>query len=156
MAVATMRIHARELRALAMVVARALHGPDVAVVAVASSVDVVVPPRRATLDTAVVLVVDGAQTRRGAGVEGELAAEADDLDAVDGLLRGEGRGAGAEPRHADPGLDPPARDLVHVLLGPAGLRVAHVAPVQDQDVGAREAGGQGLGGPDRDAGIRSR
>ena len=62
MAVATMRIHARELRALAMVVAGALHGPDVAVVAVASSVDVVVPPRRATLDTAVVLVVDGPDT----------------------------------------------------------------------------------------------
>ena len=73
-----------------------------------------------------------AAAQRGPRVERERAAGADDLDAVDDLATGLPGRAGRQPRHPGAARDPSPRDLVHVLLGASGLRMADVAPVEDR------------------------
>src|SRR5918997_6965733 len=47
---------------------------------------------------------------------------------------------GCKPRHLHPLTHPATGDLVHVLLGAARLRMAHVTPVKNQYPSTRKSG----------------
>ena len=69
---------------------------------------------------------------RPPGVERELPTRPEHADAVDHLRRFLTGGTRGEPGDVRAGRDPPPRDLVHVLLRAAGLRMSDVAPVEHQ------------------------
>ena len=91
----------------------------------------------------------GAAGQRGARVERERAARPDDVGCRRSPRAADCPAAArGQPGDVRAGRDPPPRDLVHVLLGAAGLRMSDVAPVEHEHPRSpASCGERGASGP---------